>query len=602
MRAKSRLLVLAVDYHQMFKALLAKVPSIKANVDREIAWAKDKLRKQDRITWYLRWVRLHLIHDLETYGGINPPRDTGIPPGTTEKELKALGAKAGKTYTEHDLMIDLPQIKSQLQHFMGIQDNAIQSKQFGYETPNELLVELHNLEEAYKAETKENERLLEPHEGDEVFVKFGNGWAWWALGRGYCPEEAKAMGHCGNVGEVTGDQILSLREPRKKGAKTYWEPNLTFIFDRATGLLGEMKGRGNEKPAARYHPYIVTLLKDPRIKGIKGGGYEPSHNFAMADLPEAERAELEKEKPALMTLMRYLAKQGINPERRDRSVQFDDFTIKKTTALLALDPSQYDAARKGFVIGEWDNLGDFVEQNGDRTAKWIISAERGGEDITLDYSADKKERLELFGQMPPNVIHNIGLSLEQDYPDELKDFVEEQGGAAEFEWEPDQEGDVSDFLEYLDSDLGIETAVMDALGTAYLYASESGMRGEMSKALEDAVKDASDKHERLAIVWENGGMWDGKISALLKLADAVEMAATSEESGDLGYYPGDDSLERELLDSLEVKVGEQDFSGWDKNAAIEYMKNEYGAPPKRVKKPVEGQPELFPEALEPEAG
>src|SRR5208282_945327 len=112
----------------------------------------------------------------------------------------------------------------------------------------------------------------------------------------------------GNQGMVTGDQIISLREPRQKAGKTYWEPHLTFIFDKATGLLGEMKGRGNDKPATRYHPYIVTLLKDGRVNGIRGGGYMPSHNFSMKDLPEGERVALEAEKPALMTLGSYLKK------------------------------------------------------------------------------------------------------------------------------------------------------------------------------------------------------------------------------------------------------------------------------------------------------
>jgi hypothetical protein len=185
---------------------------------------------------------------------------------------------------------------------MSIEDKNIQSKQFGYETPYELLSELDTFEKAYQDEIRESSRFLEPHAKDKAFIKFGNGWAWWALDRGYCSEEAKAMGHCGNRGQVSGDQILSLREPRQKAGKTYWEPHLTFIFDTATGMIGESKGRGNEKPAARYHPYIISLLKDKRIKGIKGGGYLPSHNFSMSDLTEEERTDLETIKPELMTL------------------------------------------------------------------------------------------------------------------------------------------------------------------------------------------------------------------------------------------------------------------------------------------------------------
>jgi len=34
-----------------------------------------------------------------------------------------------------------------------------------------------------------------------------------------------------------------------------------------------MKGRGNDKPAPKYHPYVVELLRHHLIRGIKGGGY-----------------------------------------------------------------------------------------------------------------------------------------------------------------------------------------------------------------------------------------------------------------------------------------------------------------------------------------
>ena len=49
-------------------------------------------------------------------------------------------------------------------------------------------------------------------------------------------------------------------------------------------LLGEMKGRGNQKPAATYHPYILKLLEKPFIKGIHSGGYQPEQNFSISDL------------------------------------------------------------------------------------------------------------------------------------------------------------------------------------------------------------------------------------------------------------------------------------------------------------------------------
>src|SRR5208282_751505 len=381
MKLKSPLLVLAIDYHQMFKALVDRAPNLKPDVDRNIAWAKQHLGKQDRITWFLRWARAHLIQDGEK----NSSGADKLSPGSTEKELKAMSAKAKKTYVEKDLWIDLPQLRQRLQHYMSLDDQGIQDKQFGYETPNDLLNELHGLEAIYKEKADEDSRLLEPQEGDEAFIKFGNGWAWWALSRGYCDEEARAMGHCGNKGMVTGDQILSLREPRKKGNQEYWEPNLTFIIDKE-GYLGEMKGRGNDKPAARYHPYIVTLLKDKRVKGIKGGGYEPTHNFNMNDLSEESRVELEDAKPELMTLRRYISKTYAQNStgdvfRRDlyhnKAITADPAVISKTEMLLHLNHETYRQQANGWVVDSWKSAQGFVEDKGNRTAQWLMDHVNG---------------------------------------------------------------------------------------------------------------------------------------------------------------------------------------------------------------------------------
>lgn len=116
------------------------------------------------------------------------------------------------------------------------------------------------------------------------------GWKWVSLGRGYCSEEGKAAGHCGNAGATKGDNILSLRDQMNF-------VHLTFIVN--DGILGEMKGRGNDKPAVKYHKAVVALLKSPLIKSIRGGGYLPEHNFQLTDLPKETLEELIKQKPDL---------------------------------------------------------------------------------------------------------------------------------------------------------------------------------------------------------------------------------------------------------------------------------------------------------------
>ena len=596
MHLQSQLLVLAVDYHQMFKGLLTKLPKLKGRFDHEIAWAKAHLKKNDRIVWYLRWVRLDTIRQQE---------DSGLlPAGTLDKELKALGAKAGKQYTKtgFNILRDDWRFKRDMEHYMSIEDQDMQSKRFGYETPLELMDELKVLDDAYKAKTQEDQRLLEPQEGDEPYIKFGNGWAWWALSRGYCTEEAKAMGHCGNQGQVTGDQILSLREPRKKGGKTYWEPNLTFILDKSTGLLGEMKGRGNEKPAARYHPYIITLLKDQRIKGIKGGGYKPSHNFSMNDLTEEDRSKLEEEKPELMTLESFIKKNKIDVNKLMRKGEVPAFLIEKTQAILGL-PNTYSESEAGWVIKEWKDAQAFVDDKGDSSAQWLMEHDNGNEHLEIyETGWSNDDMINIIDSLKKPIVHNIGLTLEQEYPDELQDFITEQGGTEEFTWEPDHDEDVKDFLKFLEEDQGISTDVMDTIRLAYQYGAESGTMDRMSSTLTEAIKDATDSGERIHIAYEGGGIWDGKLFAMFNLSDAVVAAMEVEGSGDTDddYY-GQTFVET-VLEDLTISPGnDNDYNDFDEKAVIEHLNGEFGAPPKSMKEPVEGQPELFPDVYEPAA-
>jgi len=60
----------AHDYEAMFKQLIADQPQFESIVKREVQWAKTHLKKQDRISWYLRWWRLSVYDALS--------KDTGV--------------------------------------------------------------------------------------------------------------------------------------------------------------------------------------------------------------------------------------------------------------------------------------------------------------------------------------------------------------------------------------------------------------------------------------------------------------------------------------------------------------------------------------------
>jgi len=167
-----------------------------------------------------------------------------------------------------------------LSHLLGVNYSKIQNY-----NPSESKTPIEDLK-AYEDEFIElsQENLIPKSGSEKVLIDFGD-MAWYDLGKGSCEDEAESMGHCGNTpSEKPGDRVFSLRTKVNVGGDTYFKPHLTFIFNN--GFLGEMKGRGNDKPAPRYHKHIFELLKLPIIEGIVGGGYEPENNFELDDLSD----------------------------------------------------------------------------------------------------------------------------------------------------------------------------------------------------------------------------------------------------------------------------------------------------------------------------
>lgn len=149
------------------------------------------------------------------------------------------------------------------------------------------LVNLAALDNEYHQNLK-NKQKDKPGRIGKIILSFPEGYNWVDLERGYCDVESETMGHCGNRGGIPGDTILSLRDKNNR-------PHLTFILNN--GILGEMKGKNNDKPTPKYHPYIIELLKLPIIKMVKGGGYLPENNFSLSNLSQEQLKDLFKNKP-----------------------------------------------------------------------------------------------------------------------------------------------------------------------------------------------------------------------------------------------------------------------------------------------------------------
>lgn len=280
---------------------------------RELNWAKKNLRRKDRTVWFMWHARLKVISyllDTEKRHHSNrvasamfnkkktpEPHDTLVAMQAVFSDYLNLYKKAtGSGYPVHHSGDWGWVPKDTLQHFASLADAGavdVERVVWSKQTPDQLIAQLERAEEKWKL--RQGERQVTNSENDKIIHQFADGFQWVMLDRGSCDEEAKAMGHCGNVGSANAtDRILSLRKVERKGKKKGLYPHLTFILHNAGkwGTLGEMKGRFNNKPEAKYHPYIVELLKKPFIKTVKGGGYMPQNNFSLNDLSDAMKQEL----------------------------------------------------------------------------------------------------------------------------------------------------------------------------------------------------------------------------------------------------------------------------------------------------------------------
>lgn len=309
MRYRHLMLTEGQNYDQMFNGLrgLKYAPeNIDQIIAQKVSHAKQTLRRKDRIDWYCRWMRITLLmayinnmREMANHGGSNPERIDETK-GLWTKYVRSLRSDDQHTIQGATAYMASGRFDTDMKHFLSLEIDTIQNFTWEFQDP----FQLHEIfTEMEKEWASKQDQYLTYDEGEEptVFVKLGKGWAWYDLETHSCSQEGKAMGHCGNAGGSWGDTVLSLRHRQFLNGKIRHRPSLTFILDD-DGYLGEMKGRGNDKPSEKYHDAIEKLLRDPRVHGIKGGGYMPKNNFRTTDMDEQKRKALVAEKPTMMDI------------------------------------------------------------------------------------------------------------------------------------------------------------------------------------------------------------------------------------------------------------------------------------------------------------
>lgn len=283
-------------YIAMFRAMYPD--GIPPQLEVQVRGARQRLKRQDRIVWYLKWLRITILISRPLVGH----RTGELQLSPDEKADIEMSANFFKKFSGGMSVGDAKKGAAALNittlsHFVSMSDAIpkLGSIVWDRQSPQELIEEMTEVEQDWKQKQDQEIQYDSIDDLPEVFLQIDSHWAWYDLNKSSCDDESKAMGHCGNGAGSADENILSLR--RITGPNRL-RPSLTFIH-HADGTLGEMKGRENNPPSAKYHDAIAALLRDPRIKGITGGGYKPENNFKMADLPDEIKKDLQEKNPML---------------------------------------------------------------------------------------------------------------------------------------------------------------------------------------------------------------------------------------------------------------------------------------------------------------
>lgn len=298
------------------------------NVRRIVERIITVFEKEPQIIWALRWYRLSLLRRAE-----RAMKEMPYEKGETEyRELAKKDEMFFKKYgiSESDiengvrvswtvLTREVEEYLYQFEHEEGVMDK-LRSVNLVNTAPQFLMNVLREAEEDVRDKSKALVRYIssedESFEETETLKKYPNGLEWHWVHLMYCEAEGKAMRHCGNKQDENeeGDEILSLREPIKKGKKVYWKPYLTFVLNQDTGMLKDMRGYANEKPNSKFHPYIMDILLMDEVKGLQGGSFNSENDFSLDDLSEEDRKVVEEKKPMLFGFKRRYDNEGPSKE------------------------------------------------------------------------------------------------------------------------------------------------------------------------------------------------------------------------------------------------------------------------------------------------
>ena len=511
----------------MFGKIIAANPTLDGPITNLIKRTVSDLKKDNVVSWMLRDFRNAIMQQYN--------------PSTTNSDdiIKFL----------------IPAYDRRLQmfvHWLSLPIPEIQRFDYG----NKSHVEVSDLFEKFESEWASSRKgwvdiTDELNDGDiKSVIKFPDGYCWMDLSKPYCRAEGDAMGHCGNTASYREDDtILSLRKVTRKGKSIFARPCLTFVLHRG-GILGEMKGRANKKPAPQYHPYIIKLLTHRDKSGylvtaIAGGGYEPGNNFSLDDLSDSDARDLFSVRPELEPLiMKYNRGEKIDP----------DFIATRIKGLIAPDISMVIGDR-AIEIEFAKNWEDALDKFSNRTPKnleeysgiieggyldgWDFDYGNRADSIDLLERAMQKESVQA---MITGVVDKLVANSEEEYPETTEDIY--------------------DLLDNSNSE------IIENLHRAVSDGHESGTISQVFEAFKRGVEDVEgaltsygeDIYLQFVLKFQNPDQWmDSRVMSVFDYKDVLLIL-------DLGTSPWDYTVE---YDDGDMRVPYYGFNGYDVDYALE---------------------------------
>lgn len=548
------------QYRQMLQGMVKNDIIPQDVADRTITYARKKLLRNDRIVWWLKWFRIIITYDKIVKKLMNEPKDYDSLDyyKKIEDDLKKLFFKITKTKWEEidnktgltiqDWNYNFGISGANIDHITGMFEEIPQLEQYQWnidKTPSELLTDLRIIEREWQQSRKQ---WVKPQENDKIIdgLVYNNGsQAWVMLERGGCRDEGDAMGHCGNMpSQRPGDRILSFRTIRGEEHK----PHLTFILHK-NGMLGEMKGRANEKPNEKYHPYIIDLLKQPFIKGIAGGGYAPDNNFELSDLPTEQMETLLEQKPSLGGPV-YMYKKNnrkYSPEIGESlKVLIDDY---KTYI-------KFDIETGNIIVDTYGSMADIATELGDNVLEYVADVFNGDKHLDPWVSDDMiTER---------SIINDIYVDLSDGTKEKLKNYIKNSDNVED----ENRDDPIFAILDLIDNDDEVKDAFQSGIYTGVQVGTESEMYDSANSYLESNGFSRVTDDER-----ENFPKGRKKDEWMLSTT-----AQTVLEHMMYGAYDTPDDLDHtEWKEIIEIKKMDEPYygwDGWDSSAAAERTEEE----------------------------